>query len=205
MGDFLGVTDDSRLALLDGADLPYPGLSVKDFGKGPVITLNGIPWSDCSGSEQLIVAAAIAFAIKPECKFALMDKFEQFDLKSLNKFDKWLCEHDRQVIATRVSTGSECSFIIEDGYVVGQEGLVIDKTPLKAAKDAIKTMAGVDAPVKSDTVVEGVREIVSSEVGGGKRVIVDTTPSAAMSKAMELLARKRQSIMAKASSATPQA
>ena len=194
-----------RLALLDGADLPYPGLSVKDFGKGPVITLNGIPWSDCSGSEQLIVAAAIAFAINPECKFALMDKFEQFDLKSLNKFDKWLCEHDRQVIATRVSTGSECSFIIEDGYVVGQEGIVIDKTPLKAAKDAIKTMAGVDAPVNPAPVCEGVKEVVSSEVGGGKRVIVVSAPSAAMSKAMELLARKRQTIIAKSSTATPQA
>ena len=181
-----------RLALLDGADLPYPGLSVKDFGKGPVITLNGIPWSDCSGSEQLIVAAAIAFAVKKDCQFVLMDKFEQYDMKSLAQLDEWLVKNDRQVITTRVSTGSECSCIIEDGYVVGQENVVIDKTPTKAvsSKDTNKT----DVPV----VCEGVREVVSETVGEGKRIIVDSHPTAAMSKAMELLARKRQSIIANA-------
>ena len=184
-----------RLALLDGADLPYPGLSVKDFGKGPVITLNGIPWSDCSGSEQLIVAAAIAFAIKPECRFALMDKFEQFDLKSLNEFDEWLVNHDRQVIATRVSTGSECSFVIEDGYVVGQEDIVIDKTPIKAAKDSIKVEAGKG--IATSKTPSPVKEVVSAEVGGGKRVIVDSAPSDAMNRAMELLQRKREAILAK--------
>lgn len=181
-----------RLALLDGADLPYPGLSVKDFGKGPVITLNGIPWSDCSGAEQLIVSAAIAFAIKKDCGFVLMDKLEQFDQNSLDEFQQWLEDQHKQVIATRVSTGSECSFIIEDGYVVGQENVVIDKTPTKAvsSKDTNKT----DVPV----VCEGVREVVSETVGEGKRIIVDSQPTAAMSKAMELLARKRQSIIANA-------
>ena len=183
-----------RLALLDGADLPYPGLSVKDFGKGPVITLNGIPWSDCSGSEQLIVSAAIAFAMKPECKFALMDKFEQFDLKSLDAFDKWLIEHDRQVIATRVSTGNECAFIIEDGYVVGQEGLVINKAPIKPATDS--DAVRMKTPAEVTPICEGIKEVVSDEVGGGKRIIVDSTPSAAMNKAMELLRRKRESVMA---------
>ena len=179
-----------RLSLLDGANLPYPGLSVKDFGKGPVITLNGIPWSDCSGSEQLIVSAAIAFAVKPDCKFALMDKFEQFDLKSLNKFDEWLKSQDKQVIATRVSTGDECSFIIEDGYVVGQEGLVIDKSPIKATKDATEVLS---SPEKSS--VSPIHEVVSEEIGGGKHLVIDSVPSEAMAKARELLARKRQTIL----------
>ena len=178
-----------RLALLDGADLPYPGLSVKDFGKGPVVTLNGIPWSDCSGSEQLIVSAAIAFATKKECDFVLMDKLEQFDQKSLDEFQAWLESQHKQVIATRVSSGDECSFIIEDGYVVGQEGIVIDKTPLKATATSAKP-----APAAA----EGVREVVSDEVGAGKRIIVDDAPSSAMSKAMELLNRKRASIIANA-------
>ena len=188
-----------RLALLDGADLPYPGLSVKDFGKGPVITLNGIPWSDCSGSEQLIVSAAIAFAVKKECQFVLMDKFEQFDQKSLDTFDAWLIKQDRQVITTRVSTGNECSVIIEDGYVVGQENIVIDKTPVKANVSKSPIAADTEAPAASETIVcEGVTERVSAQIGEGKRVVVDSAPSTAMTKAMELLARKRQAIVANA-------
>lgn len=199
-----------RLALLDGADLPYPGLSVKDFGKGPVITLNGVPWSDCSGSEQLIVSAAIAFAVKQGCQFAFMDKFEQFDLKSLNTFNEWLIAHDRQVITTRVSTGNECSFVIEDGYVVGQEDVVIDKSPIKVAAGTASKSNPETTPdfgfggATNDpetSICEGVKEVVSSTVGEGKRVVVDPNPSSAMSKAMELLARKRQSIVANANSA----
>lgn len=182
-----------RLALLDGADLPYPGLSVKDFGKGPVITLNGIPWSDCSGSEQLIVSAAIAFAVNKGCQFVLMDKFEQFDQKSLDTFDAWLIKQDRQVITTRVSSGSECSFVIEDGYVVGQEDIVIDKSPVKATHSSKSKTVEQST---DESVCEVVKEVVSDEIGGGKRIIVDKAPSDAMSKAMELLARKRQSILA---------
>lgn len=188
-----------RMALLDGANLPYPGLSVKDFGKGPVITLNGIPWSDCSGSEQLIVSAAIAFAIKPTCMFVLMDKFEQFDQKSVDAFDAWLKSQQRQVITTRVSTGKECSCIIEDGYVLGQENCVINKglKPAGKQKGTAEAITLADTPpVAPQEVCEGVKVEVSPIAGAGSSIVVDKAPSSAMSKAMELLARKRQSIMA---------
>ena len=42
-------------------------------------------------------------------------------MKSLQEFGEWLEEEGLQAIATRVSTGDECSIIIEDGYVVGQD------------------------------------------------------------------------------------
>ena len=47
-----------------------------------------------------------------------MDKLEQMDLVTLNEFGQWLEQEGLQAIATRVSTGDECSIIIEDGYVV---------------------------------------------------------------------------------------
>ena len=47
-----------------------------------------------------------------------MDKLEQMDLDTLQEFGQWLEAEGLQVIATRVSTGEECSLIIEDGYVV---------------------------------------------------------------------------------------
>ena len=73
-----------RMALLNGADLPLPELSVEDGA----LTYKGKHWRDMSGSDQLRVAAAIA---------------------------------------TRVSIGSECQIIIEDGMVKDAEPPVTEK------------------------------------------------------------------------------
>lgn len=98
--------------LLNGAQLPLPGLSVQD-GE---LTYHGHKWDGMSGSEQLRVAAAIVRKLTPECGFVLLDKLEQMDTDTLRDFGAWLEGEGLQAIATRVSTGSECSVIIEDGY-----------------------------------------------------------------------------------------
>lgn len=102
-----------RMALLNGADLPLPGLSVEDG----VLTYNGKRWRDMSGSDQLRVATAIVRRLNPDCGFVLLDKLEQMDLTTLTEFAAWLEAEGLQAIATRVSTGSECQIIIEDGMV----------------------------------------------------------------------------------------
>lgn len=114
-----------RSALLDHADLPLPGLSVKD-GK---LTYNNIPWDGISGSDQLKIATAIVRKLNPECGFVLMDKLEQMDTDSLREFGDWLEAEGLQVIATRVSTGDECSIIIEDGMVKGQTAAITPAVP----------------------------------------------------------------------------
>ena len=108
---------DSRKALLDSAELPLPELSVKE-GK---LLYKGQHWDGMSGAERLRVATAIVRKLKPECGFVLMDKLEQMDQDTLAEFGAWLEAEGLQVIATRVSTGDECSIIIEDGYVLGGE------------------------------------------------------------------------------------
>ncbi len=100
-----------RYDLLTGAQLPLAGLSVED-GE---LTYLGKKWDAMSGSDQLRVSAAIVRAIKPQCGFVLLDKLEQMDVNTLHEFGTWLNEHGLQAIATRVSTGDECSVIIEDG------------------------------------------------------------------------------------------
>ena len=105
-----------RRKLLDDAALPLPGLSVDNSE----LTYNGAKWDCMSGSEQLRVAAAIVRKLNPECGFVLMDKLEQMDIETLNEFGTWLEAEGLQAIATRVSTGDECSIIIEDGYVKGK-------------------------------------------------------------------------------------
>ena len=102
--------------LLKNADLPLPGLT--EDGE---LLYNGHKWEDMSGSDQLRVATAIVRKLNPNCGFVLLDKLEQMDLDTLAEFGKWLEQEGLQAIATRVSTGGECSIIIDDGYVVGQE------------------------------------------------------------------------------------
>lgn len=116
-----------KLDLLKGAELPLEGLSVED-GE---LTYEGYKWDNISGSDQLKVATAIIRKLKPNCGFVLIDKLEQFDLDTLKEFGEWLEKEGLQAIATRVSTGEECSIIIEDGYVVGQEETLIE-TPVEA-------------------------------------------------------------------------
>lgn len=112
-----------RMALLNGADLPLPGLSVEDG----VLTYKGKHWRDMSGSDQLRVAAAIVRRLNPDCGFVLLDKLEQMDLTTLQEFSAWLEAEHLQAIATRVSTGSECQIIIEDGMVKDAEPPVTEK------------------------------------------------------------------------------
>lgn len=104
---------EQRTALLDGADLPLPGLGVEDGA----LTYQGKRWGDLSGSDQLRVATAIVRKLNPDCGFVLLDKLEQMDLSTLRAFGAWLEQEGLQAIATRVSTGGECQIIIEDGRV----------------------------------------------------------------------------------------
>ena len=106
-----------RMALLDGANLPLSGLSIQD-GE---LTYKGYKWDAMSGADQLIVATAIVRQLTPDCGFVLMDKLEQMDRLTLEKFGEWLEQEGLQVIATRVSTGEECTIIIEDGYILEQQ------------------------------------------------------------------------------------
>lgn len=100
-----------KIDLLKNADLPLPELSVEN---GELI-YRGFKWDNMSGSDQLIVATSIVRKLNPNCGFVLLDKLEQMDTDTLTEFGEWLEREGLQAIATRVSTGDECSIIIEDG------------------------------------------------------------------------------------------
>jgi len=125
----LDSTRQQKMDLLNHADLPLPGLSVEDGS----LTYQGKRWDNMSGSDQLKVSTAIVRKLNPNCGFVLLDKLEQMDIDTLNEFGDWLEQEGLQAIATRVSTGGECSIIIEDGYVKGQE------TPTTTETEAPKT------------------------------------------------------------------
>lgn len=109
----------SRADLLTSAPLPLPGLSVQD---GELV-YKGKKWDCMSGAEQLMVATAIVRKLNPNCGFVLLDKLEQMDTDTMREFGAWLESVGLQAIATRVSTGEECSIVIEDGFVRGETGV----------------------------------------------------------------------------------
>lgn len=119
---------DEKTNLLNTADLPLPELSVKD---GELV-YKGQQWDNMSGSDRLKVSTAIVRKLNPKCGFVLLDKLEQMDLDTLHEFGHWLEQEGLQAIATRVSTGDECSIIIEDGYVKGKESDNVDPEPQTA-------------------------------------------------------------------------
>ena len=100
-----------KMKLLQNADLPLPGLSIIEG----VLAYNGMKWDCLATSEQLKIAVSIVQKLNVKCQFVLMDKLEQMDIDTMNEFGTWLKEQGLQVIATRVSTGDECSIVIEDG------------------------------------------------------------------------------------------
>lgn len=116
--------------LLLGAKLPLPGLSVEN---GELV-YQGKPWDCMSGSDQLKVSTAIVRAIKPQCGFVLIDKLEQMDAETLREFGAWMEAEGLQGIATRVSTGGECSIIIENGYAVEPAAKTQPSTTWKAGE-----------------------------------------------------------------------
>lgn len=124
----LDTTRQKKVDLLNGAVLPLEGLSVED-GE---LTYRGKKWDGMSGSEQLKVATAIVRALNPRCGFVLLDKLEQMDMATMREFGAWLQSQNLQAIATRVSTGSECTIIIEDGQIAGQELAPIPEPNWKA-------------------------------------------------------------------------
>ena len=118
-----------KTSLLDSADLPLPGLSVKE---GELI-YNGQLWDNMSSAEQMIVSTSIVRRLNPKCGFVLLDKLEAMDLDTLKEFGAWLEQEGLQAIATRVSTGDECSIVITDGYVEGQDGVFAKEEPAPKA------------------------------------------------------------------------
>lgn len=116
LSEKISAIREKKSNLLSSAELPLPELSVKE----DELVYKGQKWDNMSGSERLMVSTAIVRKLNPECGFVLLDKLEQMDLQTLQEFGSWLEGEGLQAIATRVSTGDECSIIIEDGYVVGQ-------------------------------------------------------------------------------------
>ena len=173
-------------ALLQGAGLPYPGLSVEN----KVVTLNGKAWDCMSESMKIRVGCAIVMRINPNCKFMYVDKLEQLDSDSLAELNQFAIDHDLQIIGTRVTSNpDDCTLIITNGYIEGMENHMVEvpKITRRKAKDG--------AADKETTVTEKITTPKSETESPVLTAAYAGTETDAMKRAKELLARKRQQII----------
>ena len=172
-------------ALLQGAGLPYPGLSVEN----KVVTLNGKAWDCMSESMKIRVGCAIVMRINPSCKFMFVDKLEQLDSDSLAELDQFAKDHDIQIIGTRVTNDpDDCTIIIKNGYIEGMENHMAEIPKIIRRGKKSETSESVDT-VKAESAIDEKKDspVVVAAYAGSE--------TDAMKRAKEILARKRQKIL----------
>lgn len=106
--------DADKATALAGAKMPIAGLAFSDAE----VTLNGIPFSQCSSAEQLRISVAIALAMNPKLRVLLIRDGSLLDDNNLNMIAEMAEAADAQVwIEVVGEDAAKCSVIIEDGEV----------------------------------------------------------------------------------------
>ena len=98
------------------AKYPIEGLMFDTAGG---VTLNGIPFDQCSSAEQLKVSVAIGLALNPKLRVLLIRDGSLLDDDSMALLLEMAKTADAQVWMERVGTDANTSVIIEDGTVKG--------------------------------------------------------------------------------------
>lgn len=115
--------DAAKATAIGAARFPVPALGFDAEG----VTLNEFPFGQASSAEQLRVSVAIAAAMNPKLRVALVRDASLLDDDSLKLVAETAAEHDLQLWLERVGDGAECSVVIEDGHVRGDEALAVEK------------------------------------------------------------------------------
>lgn len=111
--------DEAKQESLAAAKFPIEGLGFNEQG----VTFNGLPFEQCSSAESIEVSMAIGLAINPKLPVVLIKHGSLIDDEQLEIVRKLAEAHEppAQVIVERVGEGQECSVIIEDGHIKGEE------------------------------------------------------------------------------------
>lgn len=105
--------DEQKRAALSGASFPVQGMSFDESG----VLLDGVPFEQASGAQQLRSSMAISFALNPRLRIALIRDASLLDEDSMKLVAEMAAERDCQIWLERVGKGEEVSVVIEDGEV----------------------------------------------------------------------------------------
>src|SRR6516225_5586632 len=84
------------------------------------VTLQGIPFDQCSQAEKIKAGAMVAIAAKPKLRVLLVRDGSLLDKDSRQVLEDLAEEHDLQVFVEVTDDNATTGIIIEDGTVVGQ-------------------------------------------------------------------------------------
>lgn len=101
-------------AKIAAAKMPIKGLGFGD----KAILLNGVPFEQASGAEQLQASTAIAMALNPNLRAILIRDGSLLDANSLKMMGEIAADNGFQIFLERVSDGERVGVVIEDGEVV---------------------------------------------------------------------------------------
>jgi energy-coupling factor transporter ATP-binding protein EcfA2 len=113
----INACDAEKAKALQETKFPIEGLSFSDDG----VLYNDIPFSQCSGAEQLRISVAIGLAMNPKLKVILIRDGSLLDETNLEMIAEMAAVADAQVWVERVGEGDECQIVIEDGHIKGAE------------------------------------------------------------------------------------
>ena len=96
------------------AHMPIEGLAFDDEG----VTYNGLPFRQCSASEQLRVSVAMCMAVNPTVRVIRITDGSLLDSDSLALIAEMAGANDFQVWCEVVDESGQLGITIEDGSVV---------------------------------------------------------------------------------------
>jgi DNA repair exonuclease SbcCD ATPase subunit len=111
----IAALDDAKQKAIESAQFPIPGLSFTETG----VTYNGIPFSQCSASEQLRVSMAMAMAGNPKLRVIRIMDGSLLDADNMKIISEMAAAADFQVWLELVDSTGKVGVYIEDGEVHG--------------------------------------------------------------------------------------
>ena len=113
ISEAIAAIDTQRADAVASADFPVCSLSFDDNA----VLYKGLPFDQCSSSEQLRVSLAMGLAMNPKLKVVLIRDGSLLDKDNLKMIAEMAAAADAQVWLEKVGEGDDISIIIEDGMV----------------------------------------------------------------------------------------
>lgn len=117
LSDAMAARDKQRADAIAAAKMPVPGLG---FGEGGV-TMNGLPFEQASGAEQLRTSLAVAMAMNPKLRVVRIKDGSLLDENGLRLVAEMAEANDFQVWMEIVDSSGKVGIVMEDGMVKGAE------------------------------------------------------------------------------------
>lgn len=113
----IDAIDVAKANSIKTANLPVDGLDIDADG---IVMFNGEPLSQASQAQKIRVSVALAAALSPKFKVAIIKDGSLLDKKSWALMEEYAAEHGLQVFVETVSSDRPTAIVIEDGRIIDQ-------------------------------------------------------------------------------------